>query len=155
MSNFAVETLRRTRATRTYSPTAKLGKLPRFAAVRCLPWFTCTYPRPPCGAGSAPPPCSARSPKSLVIQHIHLPILSARRRQRGQRCSGRSNDHDMIRRGTISFPERSIQSSLNEQPAPTLTNPVPPLLLDHGLQHTYHLTQHSFVCTIGPRRIRN
>ena len=42
MSNFGVESLRRTRATRTSSPTAKFGKLPRLAATRCLPRFTCT-----------------------------------------------------------------------------------------------------------------
>ena len=148
MSNFGVEPLRRTRAPnqdviadgkiRQYTPTCGRNLL---TAVRLhlIPDLFVELALHLHGALHL-------LSKGLFVQNIHLPILSGRRRQRGQRCARRSTEHD--RCGILSFAERSIQSTLNRRHQLYQILGVPPLFLDHDLQRTYHVTNHPFACTI-------
>lgn len=55
----------------------------------------------------------------LVVQHIHLPILPGRGRQRGQRPARSSTKYDVVRCRSIALSE----SSFRAPPAPTRPTP--------------------------------
>ena len=92
-------------------------------------------------------------PQSLLIQDVHLPFGARGRRKSRKRRARRSTRHDVVRRLTVAFAKSGVQGPLHSWYQVNPVTSTPPLLLNHGLERTNHLTHHSLARTVKLGRV--